>query len=232
MQLDQLLDRLPRRRKLATHELVAEVLREAITGGHLRANQPLLQDEIAAQLRVSHIPVREALRQLQSEGLVTYQPNRGATVSALTSEEIREIYEIRAILETAAIRGAAPRLNATQLDQAEHILDAAEATDEGAAWGSHDVDFHRLVYALDDRPRLKELIEGLLRRVDRYWLTHGLMLTHRSEFERDHRALLEALRARNAEAAARLLEKHLVGAAELLVAELERAGLAHASDER
>ncbi len=229
MQLDQLLDRLPRRRKLATHELVAEVLREAITGGHLRANQPLPQDEIAAQLRVSHIPVREALRQLQSEGLVTYQPNRGAQVSALTAEEISEIYDIRAILETAAVRRATPRLSLATLQQAERILDAAEAATDGAAWGSHDVDFHQLIYDLDGRPRLQELISGLLRRVDRYWLTHGLMLTHRDEFEREHRSLLEALRRRDGDAAAQLLEQHLTGAAELLVAELQREGLAGAA---
>jgi DNA-binding GntR family transcriptional regulator len=232
VELDQVLERMPRVRKQATHELVAAVLREAITNGLLKANQPLPQDEIAQQLRVSHIPVREALRQLQSEGLVTYQQNRGAQVAALTADEIHEIYEIRAILETAAIRGAAPRLTAAQLEQAEQILDAAEATDDGAAWGSHDVDFHRLIYALDDRPRLRELIDGLLRRVDRYWLTHGLMLTHRTEFERDHRALLEALRAHNAEAAATLLERHLSGASELLVAELERVGLASPLAER
>ena len=90
MELDQILERLERpRRRQPTHEMVASVLREAIITGHLRGNEPLPQDEIAAQLRVSHIPVREALRQLESEGLVTYQPNRGATVSALTSEEIR-----------------------------------------------------------------------------------------------------------------------------------------------
>lgn len=224
VELDQVLERMPRVRKQATHELVAAVLREAITNGLLKANQPLPQDEIAQQLRVSHIPVREALRQLQSEGLVTYQQNRGAQVSALTADEIREIYQIRAILETAAIRRATPLLTAGQLDQAEQILAAAEATEDGAAWGSHDVDFHRLAYALEDRPRLRELIEGLLRRVDRYWLTHGLMLTHRTEFERDHRALLQALRARDAEAAAGLLERHLSGASELLVAEMERVG--------
>ena len=103
--------------------MVASVLREAIITGHLRANEPLPQDEIAAQLRVSHIPVREALRQLESEGLVTYQPNRGATVSALTSEEIREIYEIRVILETAAIRRAATRLTPLQLAAARALLD-------------------------------------------------------------------------------------------------------------
>jgi len=225
VELEAVLEQMPRTRKQATHEMVAAVLREAITNGLLKANQPLPQDWIAQQLRVSHIPVREALRQLQSEGLVTYQQNRGAQVSALTADEIHEIYEIRAILETAAIRGATPRLTPAQLAQAERILDAAEATVDGAAWGSQDVDFHRLIYALDDRPRLRELIDGLLRRVDRYWLTHGLMLTHRSEFERDHRALLAALRARNADAAAGLLEKHLTGASELLVAELERVGL-------
>ena len=223
MHLDQLLDRLPRRRKLASHEMVAEVLREAITGGYLRANQPLPQDEIAAQLRVSHIPVREALRQLQSEGLVTYQANRGATVSALTPEEIREIYDIRAILETAAVRRATPRLSEAILGQAARILDAAELATDGASWGSHDVDFHQLIYDLEGRPRLHELIAGLLRRVDRYWLIHGLMLKHRAEFEQEHRVLLEAIAARDADRAAVLLEEHLVGASELLVAELLRS---------
>jgi len=220
MQLDQLLDRIPRLRKQATHELVAAVLREAITTGHLKANQPLPQDEIASQLQVSHIPVREALRQLQSEGLVTYQPNRGATVSALTPEEIGEIYEIRAILETAAIRRATPRLTQAQLDQAARILDASEQATEGAAWGSLDVDFHQQIYALHDRPRMDELIAGLLRRVDRYWTLYGLMLTHRATFEREHRAILAALSQRNATAAADLLEAHLAGAAERLIGEI------------
>jgi len=207
-------------RKLATHEFVAEVLREAITTGHLRANQPLPQDEIAAQLNVSHIPVREALRQLQSEGLVTYQPNRGAQVSALGPDEIREIYEIRAILETAAIRRAVLRLSGAELQRAAAILTAAEATTDGAEWGSLDVDFHELIYRLDDRPRFRELIDGLLRRVDRYWLILGLMLTHREEFEREHRALLEAVGARDADLAADLLGRHLTGAATRLVAAL------------
>jgi DNA-binding GntR family transcriptional regulator len=219
--LEQVLERMPRVRKQSSHELVADVLREAITTGVLRANQPLPQDEIAAQLRVSHIPVREALRQLQSEGLVTYQANRGATVTSLSADEIREIYEIRAILETAAIRDATPRLESSQINRAEAILDAAEAAIDGAAWGSHDVDFHQLIYHLEGRPRLRELIEGLLRRVDRYWLSHGLMLKHRAEFEAEHRALLGAIRARNANAAAELLQRHLAGASERLIAELD-----------
>ena len=207
-------------RRQASHELVAAVLREAITTGHLKANQPLPQDEIATQLRVSHIPVREALRQLQSEGLVDYQPNRGATVSALEPAEISEIYEIRAILETAAIRQAVPRLTPAQLERARAILDRAEQVDDGATWGSLDVEFHQLIYGLERRPQLGEMIAGLLRRVDRYWLGHGLMLKHREEFEREHRSLLAAVERRDAERAAALLERHLAGASRRLVAEL------------
>lgn len=226
MQLDHILRTLPASRRQATHELVAAVLREAITTGHLKANQPLPQDEIASQLRVSHIPVREALRQLQSEGLVDYQPNRGATVSALAPSDISEIYEIRAILETAAIRHAAPRHTALQLERARKILDQAERVSDGATWGLLDVEFHQLIYDLGDRPRLGEMIAGLLRRVDRYWLTHGLMLKYRDEFEREHRALLAALERRDAEGASSLLERHLAGASRRLVAELAAAAAA------
>ncbi len=223
MQLDQLLDRVPRLRKQATHELVAAVLREAITTGHLKANQPLPQDEIASQLQVSHIPVREALRQLQSEGLVTYQANRGATVSALTPEEIAEIYEIRAIMETAAIRRAVPRLTLAQLTEAGRILTAAERATDGASWGALDVDFHQQIYALDDRPRMDELINGLLRRVDRYWTLYGLMLRYRETFDREHRGILEAITRRETELAAARLDAHLAGAARLLIGALEEA---------
>ncbi|MEO8636873.1 MAG: GntR family transcriptional regulator [Gemmatimonadales bacterium] len=222
MQLEQVLRRMPRMQKQAAHELVAAVLREAITSGQLRGHEPLLQDEIAAQLKVSHIPVREALRQLQSEGLVTYQANRGATVTALTPEEIREIYEIRATLETAAIRRATTALSAQALSDAALILTRAEAATDGASWGSLDVDFHKVMYALDGRPRLQEMIDGLLRRVDRYWLSHGLMLQHRTMFEREHRALLATIERRDADAAASLLDQHLAGAAALLISELAR----------
>ncbi|MDZ4863697.1 MAG: GntR family transcriptional regulator [Gemmatimonadota bacterium] len=222
MQLEQVLRRMPRMQKQAAHELVAAVLREAITSGQLRGHEPLLQDEIAAQLNVSHIPVREALRQLQSEGLVTYQANRGATVTALAPEEIREIYEIRATLETAAIRRATTVLSESALAEAARILDRAESATDGAIWGSLDVDFHQIIYALDGRPRLQEMIDGLLRRVDRYWLSHGLMLQHRAEFDREHRALLATIERRDADAAAALLEQHLTGAAALLISELAR----------
>jgi DNA-binding GntR family transcriptional regulator len=222
LRLDLILQKLPRTHKQSSHELVAAVLREAITTGVLTANQPLPQDEIASQLRVSHIPVREALRQLQSEGLVSYQANRGATVTALSADEIEEIYEIRAILETAAIRRAAPRLTEEVLAEAGRTLEAAERATESSVWGALDVDFHHLIYDLADRPRMDELITSLLRRVDRYWTLHGLMLKHRDAFDREHRAILAALRRRDGDAAAEVLERHLTGAAQLLIREMRQ----------
>lgn len=223
LKIDQVLGRVKRPGRKATHEVVAAVLREAITSGQLKANQPLPQAEIAANLQVSHIPVREALRQLESEGLVTYQANRGAMVSALSSAEIREIYEIRAMLETGAIRRAVPDLTAENLVRAAALLDLAEQADDGATWGSLDMEFHSLVYHLDDRPRFQELITELLRRVDRYWLSYSLMLKYRDTFEREHRALLAALTARDADRAVSLLDAHLVGACDRLIAEIEAA---------
>jgi DNA-binding GntR family transcriptional regulator len=86
------------------------------------------------------------------------------------------------------------------------------------------VQFHQLIYDLDDRPRLGEMIAGLLRRVDRYWLSHGLMLKHREEFEAEHRGLLGTLARRDPEQAALLLERHLTTAAERLVTELTAGG--------
>jgi DNA-binding GntR family transcriptional regulator len=221
LDLNRVLSRSRRAPRQATHELVADALREAITTGQLRGNQPLPQDEIAAQFKVSHIPVREALRQLEAEGLVTYQANRGATVTALTPGEIGEIYEIRSILETAALRRAVCHLSPAALARAGQILELAEQATDGAEWGSLDVEFHQTIYDLEDRPRLKELIEGLLRRVDRYWLSHGLMLKYRETFDREHRELLAAVASGDAERAAQVLDAHLTDACGLLVAELE-----------
>lgn len=204
----------------ASHEMVAGVVREAIVSGLLKAGQALPQHELAAELQVSHIPVREALRQLQSEGLVSYQANHGVVVATLDAAEVREIYEIRSVLESAALGWAVPRLTADALARAGALLDAAERADDGREWGRLDVEFHDLIYGLDDRPRMHELIAGYLRRVDRYWNSLGIMLKHRAAFDADHRAILGAVAARDAGEAVRLLDRHLTRAANLLAEEL------------
>src|SRR3954452_24316566 len=100
---------LPVRRQTLTG-MTADAIRERILLGHYPEGEPLRQDALGAELGVSRIPVREALRQLEAEGLVTYSPHRGAVVSHLSLKEIRELFELRALIEADLTRRSVPRM--------------------------------------------------------------------------------------------------------------------------
>src|SRR5690242_1059768 len=103
-----------------------QAIRERILSGAYAEGDPLRQDAIAAELGVSRIPVREALRQLEVEGLVTFSPHRGAVVSTLSLKQIRELFELRADIEGDLIVRAVPHMSEEDDDRAEEILDAYE----------------------------------------------------------------------------------------------------------
>src|SRR5215469_10914589 len=100
---------------------VADKLRAMIIHGDVQEGEQLRQDEIASWFQVSRIPVREALRQLEAEGLVTIVPHHGAVVSALSPEEIRQLFELRSVLEVAMLRWAVPCLTDSDLDLTQQI---------------------------------------------------------------------------------------------------------------
>jgi DNA-binding GntR family transcriptional regulator len=204
-------------RARTTPDAVAVTLREAIVRGILRAAQPLRADDIATQLGVSHIPVREALRQLEGEGLVTIYPNRGAVVSALSRADITEIYGIRATLEASALRHAVPRLTKAALRRASALLDEYELETDTRRWGELDLEFHATLYGLEDRPRLLGIINTLRNQVDRYFHVFPLAVKQRTAFQRDHRAILESCASGDVDDAVRHLEKHLERTANVLL---------------
>lgn len=202
--------------------MVADVLREAILRGILVAGQQLRQDEIARELGVSHIPVREALRQLEAEGLVRLRPYRGFEVSELSPEEVEELYEIRIPLECQALRLALPHLTDDDLRRAEEILDAIDAEDDPSAWSELNTEFHAVLYAPSRRQRLLNLIRTLRTNVDRY-LRLYISVMHRKQFsQKEHRRILEAVRRRDEAEALRALEEHLGIACRMLVDYLRR----------
>lgn len=202
--------------------MVAEVLREAILRGILVAGQQLRQDEIARELGVSHIPVREALRQLEAEGLVRLRPYRGFEVSELSVEEVEELYEIRIPLECQALKLAMPHLTEQDLERAAQILDAIDAEDEPSRWSQLNTEFHAVLYAPSRRQRLLNLIRMLRTNVDRY-LRLYISVMHRKQYsQREHRKILEAIRRRDSEAAVAALEEHLGIACRMLVDYLRR----------
>src|SRR6516225_8469961 len=101
---------------------VVERLRDKILGGELLEGEQLRQDAIATEFQISRIPVREALSHLAAEGLITIVANRGAVVSALSPEEIMQMFETRAVLECYMLRCAIPNMTAEDFQTAENIL--------------------------------------------------------------------------------------------------------------
>jgi DNA-binding GntR family transcriptional regulator len=205
-----------------TPALITEVLREAILRGILEGGMQLRQDEIARTFGVSRIPVREALRQLEAEGLVVFKPHRGAVVSALSTEEIREIYEIRIALETMAIRLSIPHLTEADLERARRILEEIDRETDTGRWSELNQEFHATLYAPANRPHLFALINTHRTNVDRYLRIYISVMKRKRRSQLEHRRILEACQQRDVEGAVKALEEHLRGASDQLVAYLTK----------
>jgi DNA-binding GntR family transcriptional regulator len=201
---------------------IAESLRDEILGGGLPAGSPLRQDAIAERFGVSHIPVREALRHLSAQGLVTLRPNRGATVSDLSPEEARELLEIRCVLETQAVRWALPLADANIFARADKALKDSERTDDVARWMELNWRFHSTLYERAARPRLLTMIETLDARIDRFIRVLITGSDYRRQAQAEHRAILAAYKVRNANAVVSLLEQHMTETSRLLTELLQK----------
>lgn len=207
-----------------TPDLIAEVLREAVSRGLLQPGQALSQAELAAEFGVSPIPVREALRRLEADGLVALRHNRGAFVAELTGDDVRELYEIRLPLELQALRLALPRLTDADLDRAGAILSQLDGVDEGSAWTILDRDFHLALYRPCARPRLLELVGRLRNTTELYHSALTSVAQIYPTCQEAHRAILTACAAGRADAALLALEAHLQEAGECLAQAVEHLG--------
>ncbi|NVN13174.1 GntR family transcriptional regulator [Nguyenibacter vanlangensis] len=208
-------------------EWVGNALRQAILDGHLADGQSLRQSELAGAFGVSTIPVREALKQLEVEGLVAFQQNRGATVIGLSEEDIIDFSEIRASLEEMAATQSVRRMTRVDLARVEDAYEAfvagtSDAPDGMARSGPLNWAFHGAIYAACGRPRLLEMIEGVHRRVDRYIRAHLEIAGRKAETDAEHLALLAACRSRDAEGIAALTRRHILDAARISVDVLRR----------
>lgn len=205
--------------------MTLDSMRESILHGHYPEGEPLRQDAIAEELGVSRIPVREALRQLDAEGLVTFSPHRGAVVSTLSLPEIAELFELRADIEGDLIRRAVPRMTNVDHARAKELLTAFDtALREGrtAEWGALNWKFHSTLYAPAGRQFTLSILQNLHQQCDRY-LRMQLALTHgESRARQEHRAIAAAAKQENASLAARLMREHILGAGRSLATFLER----------
>jgi len=204
--------------------MTVEALRERILRGDYPEGEPLRQDALADELGVSRIPVREALRQLEAEGLVTFSPHRGAVVSSLSLSEIDELFELRADIECDLLRRAIPRMTSAQLDRATAVLDEFESAlqaGEAARWGPLNWHFHAALYAPANRNFTMGVLQKLHQHSDRYFRMQVLLARGGERANDEHRAIAAAVCKKDIAQACDLMHAHILGAGSSLVAWLE-----------
>jgi DNA-binding GntR family transcriptional regulator len=199
-------------------ELVQHALREDILRIRFRPGQRLTEAELAATYGVSRAPIREAVRALEEQGLVRSISNRGIVVSRLSPEEVGEVYEMRAELESLAARFAVPNLDTATLQGLRNLLTKLDVTiDDTKTWLSKHDEFHMTVYRASGRNRLCRQIGELTNVVEphiRLFLnTPGLL----RETHREHHGILAAAEEGDAVGCAELIRKHLRNAGEQIV---------------
>jgi DNA-binding GntR family transcriptional regulator len=156
------------------------------------------------------MPVREALRELEAEGLVTIAPHRGAVVTRLTAEDLQDIYDIRTNLEELTTRLAVPHMDEAILaGLTECVQEMADHFDDEMTYTKLNHQFHLMIYTASGRRHLFELIELLRRRTQHYVHAHLSVMGRRPESIEDHRAILEACQRGDADRAATVMRQHL-----------------------
>ena len=189
---------------------VADVLRQRILSGHYREDRFIRQELIAGELGVSRIPVREALAQLESEGLVVREKYRGAMVPKLSSEEIEEIFELRALLEPYLLRRAIRKITKAELAELRDIVQRARGMKDIGEWAGLNVEFHRTLYRAADKPVASQFLENLLIRADRYLKLQTISAASKiTESDRQHEDMLNLIEKGDEEAAVAALREHI-----------------------
>ena len=186
-------------------------LRRLISDGFLQPDDRIRQEQLAADLGCSVIPVREALKTLEAEGQVRYVPHRGYHVTRLSLAELEETYLIRRLLEDEIVRIAAPRLGEDDFDHLDRLMDAMEsasASGDVATMIECNRDLHFHLFEVAGQPRMVDFIRMLWQATDSYRALYYGDEVARDRVDHEHRSIVEALRAGDVDRAVAELERH------------------------
>ena len=190
---------------------IAAYLRQAILGGQLAPGARIMQEEIAASLGSSRLPVREALRIVEAEGLVVLKPNSGAWVSELDLAECENTYKIRERLEPLALTESIPHLRAEQILRLEEIQDAIEQDTDADRFLSLDRELHLSTYAGCRNEQLTTMIKRFWNTTQHYRRAYTRIITaaDRQLINFEHRLIIAAIRQEDLTDAERFLAAHI-----------------------
>ena len=212
--------------------LIVDRLRQAILGGDHSAGAQLRQDALAELYGVSRIPVREALFQLEAEGLVRIVPHKGAIVSELSLDEINDVFDLRGILEPRLLAHSAPLLEADDFERLERIqarFSHSISTRNVREWGEINAEFHLALYARAPQPRTQSIVASLLQTSDRFTRLQMNRAPALSRAEREHRKLLRLCQEGKVEQACAYLVAHIEKVRQDLHTLLKRSARAQAA---
>lgn len=204
-------------------KIVTDYLRSAIISHRFAPGERLAQDDIAKELSVSRMPIREALRILESEGLVELKHHRSAVVVSLNPGEISEIFGIRALLEAGAAKQAAPRMDDATIARLRQIhgeMEKVIGNFDGDRWLALNSEFHGTIHGTCGWPRLRLLIEAQRNAILPYQRVAAYLLARASRAHQEHGLMLVAAEKRDGTALARLTANHLQATAQELISYL------------
>ena len=205
---------------------VTDLIRQAIIKGELPANSELNQAQIAERLGTSRGPVREALGQLEQEGLIKNVPYKGVIITSLTPEYVAELYSLRGALETFAVRCAIDTVNAKDLKTLRQLLKemdkAAQAKDE-KKMGELDLTFHRTIVEMSRHELLQKTWSTLEIGLQRCLYKRHEIYPSLDQVLGSHPEIVDAIAKHDVETATTLLREHILDAGEKLREAMEQA---------
>lgn len=193
-------------------------LQQAMRLGRYKPGDRLIPEEIAAEIGMSRMPVREAFRRLAADGLVTLRPNRGCIVAGLTLDEIHETFEIRSVLEGLAVRLATPRMTSENFEELDRLLGRMERAGQSRSsdWVLRHQEFHAYIYGLSGRPKLIRQITALHVVIEPYMRIWFDYVDKPLSAREEHKKLIDALKSGNARDAEMVMQDHIIETASML----------------
>ncbi|KAB2330434.1 GntR family transcriptional regulator [Cytobacillus depressus] len=204
------------------HLKVCNILREAIIRGDFKPGERLKQSELADKMGVSRMPIREAFRKLESEGLIILEPHKGAVVKSIKLEDIEEIYALRAELEKMAVYQSVEWLTSEDLEELSTLVDKMESTDDVDEFIQYNIDFHKLIVKRCKWQRLNSFIGTLWSGFPQQ--TPHLIKGQTETSNVEHREILEAVLRKDKEIASTLVYEHIFRTGEKLIKSLKEDG--------
>ena len=188
---------------------VTDAIRQLIMNGELGIGVQLKQQALAERFGVSRIPVREALKRLEAEGLVVHRAHQGSTVAGQSVQELIEALDIRIGLETRALKLAIPHMRATDFRIAKKIMARYDGSESPQEWSELNLEFHMTLYKPCGRARLLKMIEEGVRGISRQMRVMQSYKLGRKAPQTEHEMLLQACKAGDVTGAVSILEKHI-----------------------